>query len=170
MSGGGLEVAISLDDERFYYPNPFSSGDIDNICDGNEVDGGVGDESFYCEVPMNSCLEMTSSFTRDYNAVDGVNSITVGFTEYDAVTNDFSFGVVGGNQWYSDTRRPYEVKIFRTFKSTTSVSSCYSLDASVGGNVGGADLSVGRGFERCSEFEEPAESYIWFLEVLPVKE
>lgn len=156
---------MRLNDNRDYYP-------IGENCDGNsgsfELDNN-GDLKYFCDVNENDCLTMTSALFVDFDASTAQLSLTVGFEESDTNfnSNDFEFGQVPGSKWYSDDCRPYEVKIYREFKAETQVESCYSISGSAGGNLKGVDVSVEGGFERCSTFTEPAQSYVWLLQVDP---
>ena len=156
-AGNGIEIQISLNDVRNYYPG-------DGGCGRNDKN----DEGF-CEVPKNSCLFLDNPLSQPY---ENFFTLLVGFEEDDNGSNDFSFGDALPGQWYSDDCRPYEVQIYREFQATTTVKSCYNIEGSVGATVPlkGVEVSgeVKGGFESCSTFEKPAESYVWYVEVTSV--
>jgi len=156
-----IEITLSLDSTKRYFPNQNNPD-----CNGNEIDQIDG--SAVCVVNQNSCLFTENS---PFQSKESFRSIAVGFEEFDfrAINaNDEEFGLASSDQWFSDDCRPYEVQIFREFGPETTVTTCYTITADIqAGPLRGVSGAVGVSFERCEEFVEPAESFIWTIEVRP---
>eukprot|EP01083_Nonionella_stella_P268257 906763_1 len=96
--------------------------------------------------------------------VDSHKSLTVGSEERDKSAigggkNDFHTAYLSPNEWFSDTCETYEVRVSVDFKEQTKRSVCKGIGAGI--QHGGAHV------ESCSSWSNPAESYIWFMEVKP---
>jgi len=95
-------------------------------------------------------------------------TLTVGSEERDKDhfgngQNDFHKAYLTGDEWFSDTCETYEVKVSVNFKEQTKRSVCKGIGA--GFQNRGAHITGH--VESCSSWSNPAESYIWFMEVKP---
>lgn len=111
----------------------------------------------------------------DWQPMQTTWMLLVGFKEQDPEGNqdDSEFARASPGMWYSDDCRNYEVEIYRQFKASTQVSTCYTVENSVSGSIGGTLKGVDLGlngetnssWKRCEEFKRPAEFYVWIVEV-----
>ena len=93
-------------------------------------------------------------------------SLDVGIVEHDIwpEINDSSSAVLLNQEWYVDTCAPYEVTISAQFKAAVKNSVCWSLEAKAAHKK---KYGVESAVQACSEWESPAASFVWYLEVAP---
>lgn len=103
-----------------------------------------------------------------WQVIEAYKSITVGTEERDVWNeNDSHSNYLSANDWYNPQCAPYEVIISRDFSAETSKKVCWNVGGSVSGSYKGVEGEINAGVESCSEWTEPAESFIWFLKVEP---
>ena len=96
--------------------------------------------------------------------VNAYKSMTVGTEEHDDWSeNDSYFTQLPASKWYDPTCAKYEIVLSKEFDGAKEVSMCYSFGAS---GINGS-LTLDASVERCERWTEPAESFVWFLEVSP---
>jgi hypothetical protein len=109
--------------------------------------------------------------------VDEWKSLSVGTEEVDyligtkhIIDTDREFAAMSAGEWHSDTCDPYEIQIAKQHTSGEEKSGCYNLGAGTTLDVYGVPIKLDLGFNDCSEWTEPSESYRWFIEVEPILE
>jgi len=147
-SGAHGEHQIKLDGERYY---PQGGSDCPQ------------DPSGYCNWREGQCHNLHNA--KWYEAIP-YRSLTVGTEEHDTSSeNDSYLAYLTPKDWYNKQCKPYEVIFSVDFDSATKKSVCWN----VAGGASGKGAEINAGIESCSEWTEPAESYVWFMEVEPVK-
>lgn len=145
-AGAHGEHQLRLDGRRYY---PQSS------CDCRQRPNG------YCKWREGQCHNLGSAQAW---AVHSAKSLTVGTEEYDTWSeNDSYVAHLGSAEWHNPTCETYEVRIAKPFKSEVQKSVCWEASASVTAKMG----EVGGSVTSCSEWTQPAESYVWFMTVEP---
>ena len=104
-----------------------------------------------------------------WKAISAHRSITVGTEEEDkggifGSGNDSYSASLAGKDWYIDTCETYEVTLARDFKQERAKSVCWGVSATLAYKL----AEVSAEYKSCESWVEPAESFIWFLEVKPV--
>ena len=92
--------------------------------------------------------------------------------EEDDFANDAASVNLAPDEWYSTTCSTYEVRLSKNFKEETKRHTCMNIGGSVSGGYSGweggkAEASVNASYESCSDWVDPPETYIWFMEVAP---
>jgi hypothetical protein len=97
-------------------------------------------------------------------AVDSYKSLTVGTEEHDTWSeNDSYLATMTASQWYNPTCETYEVVLAKEHKHEMEKSVCWNLSA--GAEIKG--VQIGAGAESCTSWTEPADSFIWYMEIKP---
>jgi hypothetical protein len=118
--------------------------------------------SGYLSLREGSCHELSNTPWRQ---VPKWSSLDVGTEEVDDWSeNDSTIAHLSSNDWYSPTCAIYEVKMARDFKSENDRSVCWN--AGVEATNGKATINAG--VTSCTEWTNPAESYIWLMKVKPL--
>jgi hypothetical protein len=101
----------------------------------------------------------------DYSKiVEGWSSLVVGTEEEDDWSeNDSWFASMSSAMWYNPACATYEVSIAKQFGAETKNSMCWDFSASAEAK----GVTVGAGAKRCSEWVQPAESFLWRLKIEP---
>jgi hypothetical protein len=125
------------------------------------------DPKGFCKWKEGLCHNMNDA---QFQNIKAFKSITVGVEEFDKdSSNERVSAFMSARDWYIETCDVYEVVLSRDFKSERDKSFCWNLGAS--GSVrtpdGRGEIKISGEIESCSRWIEPAESYIWFLEVVP---
>ena len=142
-AGAYGEHQLRLDGHK-YYPNS-----------GNDC---PQDPSGYCEWREGQCHNLRNA---PWKKIKAYKSLTVGTEEHDTWSeNDSYTAFLTANDWYSPTCEPYEVRIYKQFESANKKSVCW--------DVGASKNDINAGIQSCSEWTEPAESYVWFMKVEPI--
>jgi len=150
---------------------------ITKFCINGDDDSGaygehqlrVAGEPYY---PQSGFIDYREGQCHQLNAptvvVDGAKSLTVGTEEHDTTSeNDSTFAELNKDEWYSPQCDTYEVRFSVDFKQEKQRKVCWNLGASATGSNGGAEGTINAGIESCTEWVDPAESYIWLMEVSP---
>lgn len=100
--------------------------------------------------------------------IEAWKSLTVATEEHDnwPNSNDHYTATLENDKWYNPTCAPYEIRVAQEHTGAKTVTSCWNL--SLAAMVNG--VSLGAGVSSCSEWEEPAQSFIWMLQVEAVQE
>jgi hypothetical protein len=138
---------------------------IDGDCDAGAYGehrlqlGGTFLYEGYTDFREGSCTNI--EYTQ---IVEGWSSLVVGTEEEDDWSqNDSWFASMSSAMWYNPACATYEVSIAKQFAAETKNSMCW--DFSVAAEAEG--VKVGAGAKRCSEWVQPAESFLWRLKVEP---
>ena len=152
--GGSFgEHQLRLDGKKYF---PLSEGD-----------GAQGSKTGYCDFREGQAHDIENK--ASWKHVEAYKSLTVGTEEWDwANQNDSTSAYLSANDWYNDQCAPYEVIISRDFSQETAKSLCWNVGASVSAEYKGVEGEINGGIKSCSEWTEPAESFIWFLKVEPL--
>lgn len=96
-------------------------------------------------------------------------SLSVATEEHDNWPNDNDYyaATLTSDKWYNPTCAPYEIRIAKEHTGAKTVTSCWSLSYAV---FGRGPFSLNTGVSLCSEWEEPAESFIWMLKIEAIEE
>jgi hypothetical protein len=95
-------------------------------------------------------------------------SITVGAEEEDDTSeNDMLSATLPASQWWTSECGAWEVIFSENFNEETKRKVCWNLEISGGVKdpEGVAEANAKAGVESCSEWTEPAESVLWYMEV-----
>ena len=104
-----------------------------------------------------------------WKAISAHRSIAVGTKARDkglfgmTGQNDSTSASLAGNDWYIDTCETYEVQLACDFYQDRAKSVCWDVTATLAYKLGEASA----GYSSCKSWVEPAESFVWFLEVKP---
>lgn len=157
---------------------------IHRFCINGDADAGAKGEHqirlngnpYFPSTSSSGCAQSTEGFCdwregqchnldgAEFVKVDADKSIDVGTEELDDFSeNDSTMAYLSSNDWYNPTCEHYEVTFSRDFQSEQERSICWT----VGGEAGSDAVTVNAGIEDCTNWIEPAESYIWFMTVEP---
>ena len=90
-------------------------------------------------------------------------TLTVGTEEHDSWSeNDSYFATMPTSKWYSNTCGTYTVMLAKQHKAQQKWSSCVEATGSYKTAIEGSIKS-----EKCSEWSQPSESFIWHLKIEP---
>ena len=110
-------------------------------------------------------------YEHDPVIVDTHVSLTVATEEEDkwgfTTGYDSHFATMSVGDWYRDTCEPYEIRLAVQHTSGSDQKSCVDAKGNVG-NDGTA--SAGVSANTCKNWTNPANSYVWFVEVKPYVE
>lgn len=138
---------------RKYFPN--SAGD----CQPQDPTG-------YCELRENQCHELNAPWQN----APAHRSLSVGVEEHDSTSaNDSASVALSANDWHTDDCGTYEVRFSKDFDQETRHEVCWNVGGSAGGNIKGVDVTINGGVKSCSSWTDPAESYVWYMEVRPAE-
>ena len=71
-------------------------------------------------------------------------------------------------EWNRPTCEIYELTMAYNIQEKKQMRSCVKVNAkATAGKAGIADAEAGASFDQCTEWQEKAKSYIWFVEVRP---
>jgi len=150
-AGATGEHQLRLDGSKYF---PIFSSDCDQDPDG------------YCSFREGQIHDIEQK--APWKNIPAFQSLTVGTEEYDSTSeNDSSSNALTANDWYNPSCDPYEVVIARDFSAEVQKSLCWNVGASVAGGNGAVTGEINAGIESCSEWTEPAESFVWYLRVEP---
>jgi hypothetical protein len=86
--------------------------------------------------------------------------------EHDSTSeNDSASVALSANDWRTDDCGTYEVRFSKDFEQKTGHEVCWNVGGSVGSNAKGVDVAIKGGVKSCSSWTDPAESYVWYMEV-----
>uniref|UniRef100_A0A7S4N7Z9 ShKT domain-containing protein n=1 Tax=Odontella aurita TaxID=265563 RepID=A0A7S4N7Z9_9STRA len=145
-SGAEAECQIQLNG-NLYYPK--------SRHDCRQEDRG------FCDFREGLCHDL-----RNAQWVHGLThrSMSVAVQEHDDWSeNDSYYASLPSGKWHDPTCDPYEVVFSRNFRESRLNNICASLEA--GGSVKG--LEVKGGVQACTTWTDPAESFVWHMEVYP---
>ena len=147
--GDEVEVKFSLDGHH-YFPRRRS--------DCTQTEYG------YCDVSENGCLHLDRARWLD-DSVEHYQALTVSINENDAWDNDDYFATI--SDWHDDTCEPYELRVATDYRTKRTKKRCVGFSAGVSYKKMG---EIGATFDSCSSWEDPAESFIWYIAVEPLDE
>mmetsp|Transcript_3519 Transcript_3519/g.9997 ORF Transcript_3519/g.9997 Transcript_3519/m.9997 type:complete len:286 (+) Transcript_3519:291-1148(+) len=117
----------------------------------------------YCDVTENGCLHLRNAqWMKD--AVENYQALTVSVREHDYLDNDDYYAVI--KDWHDDTCEPYELRVATDYISKQQKKTCVGISA--GGPIKAID--IGASFESCSTWEDPPQSFVWYIAVEPMDE
>lgn len=121
----------------------------------------------FCKLEDGQCHKIDDA---PFQSIEGHRSITVGVEEFDKNSrNEKLIAVMRAKDWYADTCDKYEIILSRDFKSEKERSVC--MDFGISGKVRTPDfrgeIGLSAGVQSCTRWVDPAESFIWYMEVVP---
>lgn len=144
------EHQIRLDGQKYY---PHNANDCTQSPSG------------FCEWREGLCHRLDNAA---WKSIDHAKSITVGTEEHDSTSENDSYSAfLAATEWHNPTCERYEVGIAKPFKPEMSKSICWEAGVSATGGKGGVEGELSGGVKSCSGWEQPAESFVWFLTVEP---
>eukprot|EP00546_Thalassionema_frauenfeldii_P000548 CAMPEP_0178932126 /NCGR_PEP_ID=MMETSP0786-20121207/22400_1 /TAXON_ID=186022 /ORGANISM="Thalassionema frauenfeldii, Strain CCMP 1798" /LENGTH=340 /DNA_ID=CAMNT_0020609295 /DNA_START=822 /DNA_END=1844 /DNA_ORIENTATION=- len=153
-NGTHNEHQLRLDGNK-YFPNKAS--DCDQYYTG------------YCDWREGQAHNIANK--APWKKIAAYKTITVGTEEHNGIWGHVSHTTsLGKNDWYIDTCETYEVQLARDFKEQREKSLCWGVTGTLATELGkGGSGSVSGNVEFCETWTEPAESFIWLLEVEPAE-
>lgn len=123
------------------------------------------DEGF-CEWREGQCHNLPNA---NWETVDTAHSITVGTEEHDDWSeNDSYSAALSAAEWYSPTCEPYEVRFSVSFKPNREKTVCWEASKTVTAERSNVQGELNAGVQSCSSWTQPAETYVWYMEVKPL--
>jgi len=100
--------------------------------------------------------------------VEAFTNLIVGTEEHDPFfffknRNDNTFAELSVSEWYSTSCDPYEVRVARDFENANRHKVCTDAMLANANNI----TSISESVSSCSDWTDPADSYIWYIRVEP---
>ena len=93
-----------------------------------------------------------------------IKALTVSVRENDYLDNDDYYADI--KDWHDNTCEPYELQVATDYRTKRVKKTCVGLSAGASIEV----LTIGASLESCSSWEDPPQSFIWYIAVEPVDE
>lgn len=149
------------------YPDLFDYAQIQLSMNGKPLNTG------HIDMKQGAC----NQYHHQPIEVDEWKTLTVGTEEVDflfgtkvIIDHDRDYAEMNSGEWHSDTCDPYEIQIAKQHTSEEASSKCYNLGGGTTLDAYGVPIKLDLGFNDCSEWTQPSESYRWFIEVEPILE